>query len=92
MAGSSCAGRRISAARRTVLAGPLSLGRVGGGVIGRGRLAPGGTYVVANIRGGGEYGPARHRAARRENRPRAFDDFAAVAADLVARGITPARL
>ncbi|MFI6070693.1 prolyl oligopeptidase family protein [Actinoplanes sp. NPDC051343] len=58
------------------------------GVIGRGWLARGGTYVVANIRGGGEYGPAWHRAARRENRPRAFEDFAAVAADLVARGIT----
>ena len=59
-------------------------------MVGHGWLARGGTYVVANIRGGGEYGPAWHRAARRENRPRAFEDCAAVAADLVARGITTA--
>ncbi|MEU4530124.1 prolyl oligopeptidase family serine peptidase [Micromonospora ureilytica] len=58
------------------------------GVIGRGWLARGGRYAVANIRGGGEYGPEWHRAALRENRPRAFEDFAAVAADLVTRGIT----
>jgi prolyl oligopeptidase len=57
-------------------------------IIGRGWLARGGTYVVANIRGGGEYGPAWHRSALRENRPRAYEDFAAVAADLVERGIT----
>jgi prolyl oligopeptidase len=63
------------------------------GVIGRGWLARGGTYVVANIRGGGEYGPEWHRAAMRENRPRAYEDFAAVAAELVTRGITtPAQL
>ncbi|MET8363092.1 prolyl oligopeptidase family serine peptidase [Micromonospora sp. NPDC005194] len=63
------------------------------GVIGRGWLARGGSYVVANIRGGGEYGPEWHRAALRENRPRAYEDFAAVATDLVARGIiTPERL
>jgi prolyl oligopeptidase len=58
------------------------------GIIGRGWLARGGTYVVANIRGGGEYGPAWHRSALRENRPRAYEDFAAVATDLVDRGIT----
>ncbi|HEX5594585.1 MAG TPA: prolyl oligopeptidase family serine peptidase, partial [Micromonosporaceae bacterium] len=58
------------------------------GVIGRGWLARGGTYVLANIRGGGEYGPRWHQAALRERRPRAYEDFAAVAADLVARGIT----
>ncbi|MEU4240924.1 prolyl oligopeptidase family serine peptidase [Actinoplanes sp. NPDC026619] len=63
------------------------------GAIGRGWLARGGTYVHANIRGGGEYGPAWHRAALRENRLRAYEDFAAVAGDLVARGITtPAQL
>ncbi|GIE84622.1 prolyl oligopeptidase family serine peptidase [Actinoplanes regularis] len=63
------------------------------GVIGRDWLARGGSYVVANIRGGGEYGPAWHQAALRENRIRAYDDFAAVAADLVTRGITtPERL
>ncbi|MEG3635787.1 prolyl oligopeptidase family serine peptidase [Micromonospora palythoicola] len=63
------------------------------GVVGRGWLARGGTYVVANIRGGGEYGPRWHRAALRADRPRAFEDFAAVATDLVSRGITtPAML
>ncbi|MEU2611152.1 prolyl oligopeptidase family serine peptidase [Micromonospora sp. NPDC007271] len=63
------------------------------GTVGRGWLVRGGTYVVANIRGGGEYGPEWHRAALRENRPRAYEDFAAVAADLVTRGITtPERL
>jgi prolyl oligopeptidase len=63
------------------------------GVLGRGWLARGGTFAVANIRGGGEYGPAWHRAAQRENRVKAFEDFAAVALDLVARGITtPAQL
>ena len=62
-------------------------------IVGRGWLARGGTYAVANIRGGGEYGPRWHQAAMRENRPRAYEDFAAVARDLVARGITaPERL
>jgi prolyl oligopeptidase len=62
-------------------------------IVGRGWLARGGTYVVANIRGGGEYGPEWHQAAMREHRHRAYEDFAAVARDLVARGITsPERL
>jgi prolyl oligopeptidase len=51
-------------------------------------LAKGGIYVVANIRGGGEFGPAWHQAALQENRQKAYDDFQAVAADLVARGLT----
>jgi prolyl oligopeptidase len=58
------------------------------GIAGRGWLARGGTYAVANIRGGGEYGPAWHRAAQRGNRMKGFEDFAAVAGDLVVRGIT----
>ncbi|MBX6389999.1 MAG: S9 family peptidase, partial [Frankia sp.] len=58
------------------------------GTVGRAWLARGGTYVVANIRGGGEYGPRWHQAARRQHRTRAYEDFAAVARDLVARGIT----
>lgn len=62
-------------------------------VTGRAWLERGGTYVIANIRGGGEYGPEWHQAALGAHRPRAFEDFAAVAADLVARGITtPAML
>jgi len=54
-------------------------------------LTRGGVYVVANIRGGGEYGPAWHQAALLENRQKAYDDFQAVAADLVTRGITTAK-
>lgn len=62
-------------------------------VTGRAWLERGGTYVIANIRGGGEYGPDWHQAALGADRPRAFEDFAAVATDLVARGITtPAML
>ena len=63
------------------------------GTIGRGWLARGGTYVVANIRGGGEYGPQWHQSVQKERRLRVYEDFAAVARDLVARGITtPERL
>lgn len=54
-------------------------------------LENGGVFVQANIRGGGEFGPAWHQAALRENRQRSFDDFAAVARDLEARGITSPR-
>ena len=54
-------------------------------------LERGGAYVIANIRGGGEFGPAWHEAALRENRQRAFDDFASVARDLITRKITSAR-
>lgn len=58
------------------------------GAVGRGWLERGGVYVLANIRGGGEYGPAWHLAALKENRHKAYQDFAAVAKDLVARGVT----
>jgi prolyl oligopeptidase len=51
-------------------------------------LARGGVAVLANIRGGGEYGPAWHQAALREKRQKCFDDFAAVAEDLIAAKIT----
>ena len=54
-------------------------------------LTRGGVYVVANIRGGGEYGPGWHQAALLQNRQKAYDDFQAVAADLVKRGITTAK-
>ena len=59
--------------------------------IGLGWLEPGGVYVVANIRGGGEFGPAWHQAALRANRVRAYEDFIAVAEDLVRRGVTEPR-
>src|SRR5262249_21219336 len=49
-------------------------------------LALGGRYVIANIRGGGEYGKAWHEAGRGRNRQRVFDDFCAVAKELVAQG------
>ncbi|WP_342628642.1 prolyl oligopeptidase family serine peptidase [Nguyenibacter vanlangensis] len=62
-------------------------------VVGRLWLERGGVYAVANIRGGGEFGPAWHEAGRTVHRQRVFDDFAAVARDLMARGVTtPARL
>ncbi|MEY9834948.1 prolyl oligopeptidase family protein [Streptacidiphilus sp. EB103A] len=63
------------------------------GVIGRGWLERGGTYVLANIRGGGEYGPEWHTQAVKAGRHKVYEDFAAVASDLVRRGVTtPAEL
>ena len=56
-------------------------------------LQQGGAYVLANIRGGGEYGPQWHQTALLENRQRVFDDFIAVAEDIIERGLTsPAHL
>jgi prolyl oligopeptidase len=54
-------------------------------------LERGGAFVTANIRGGGEFGPAWHQSALREKRQRAFDDFAAVAEDLIRRKVTSPR-
>jgi prolyl oligopeptidase len=59
--------------------------------IGAAWLERGGVYVLANIRGGGEFGPKWHEAARKQNRQRAYDDFIAVAEDLIARGVTSPR-
>jgi len=53
-------------------------------------VSRGGVYVLANIRGGGEFGPKWHRAAMQENHQTNFDDFAAVAEDLIKRKITSA--
>ena len=61
------------------------------GVLGKLWLERGGTYVVANIRGGGEFGPAWHEAALKANRQKAYDDFFAVSQDLIARKITSPR-
>jgi prolyl oligopeptidase len=56
-------------------------------------LERGGVHVIANIRGGGEFGPGWHEAGRRAGKKRAHDDFAAVARDLIERGVTrPQRL
>jgi prolyl oligopeptidase len=61
------------------------------GAYGKMWLERGGVYVVANIRGGGEYGPAWHAAALRENRIKAYEDFESIAEDLFARKITSAK-
>lgn len=58
------------------------------GIMGRLWLEKGGVYVLANIRGGGEFGSRWHLSATRENRQKAYDDFIAVAEDLIKRGIT----
>lgn len=60
-------------------------------LVGSSWLERGGIYVSANIRGGGEFGPSWHQAALRENRHKAFEDFEAVARDLVQRGFTQTR-
>ena len=63
------------------------------GAMGRTWLGRGGVYVQANIRGGGEFGPGWHHAAILQNKQNSYDDFAAVAEDLVTRQITrPQRL
>jgi prolyl oligopeptidase len=58
------------------------------GAYGKMWLDRGGIFVLANIRGGGEFGPAWHAAALKANRERAFEDFEAVAQDLFKRNIT----
>ena len=58
------------------------------GIMGRFWLARGGNFAVANTRGGGEYGPDWHLQATRAGRHKVSDDFAAVARDLVTRGVT----
>jgi prolyl oligopeptidase len=61
------------------------------GTIGKLWLERGGVYVVANIRGGGEFGPAWHEAGLKTHRQRIYDDFAAVAQDLIATKVTSPR-
>ncbi len=63
------------------------------GLVGRAWTGRGGVFVLANVRGGGEFGPGWHQAAVKANKQRSFDDFEAVAEDLIATGVTrPARL
>ena len=59
-------------------------------IVGRGWLEAGGIVVHANIRGGGEFGPQWHKTAQREGRQKTFDDFSAVAEDVIRRGFTSA--
>ena len=61
------------------------------GSVGKGWLEKGGVYAVANIRGGGEYGPRWHQAALKANRHKAYEDFAAVAQDLIANKVTSSK-
>ncbi|MFN5048532.1 prolyl oligopeptidase family serine peptidase [Roseateles sp.] len=63
------------------------------GGFGRAWYQRGGVLVLANIRGGGEFGPAWHQAAILEHKHKSYEDFIAVAEDLIARGISrPAQL
>ncbi|MGB3887474.1 prolyl oligopeptidase family serine peptidase [Gordonia sp. (in: high G+C Gram-positive bacteria)] len=84
--------------RDDVASGPTLLYGYGGfensmtpsymGIAGRSWLSRGGIYVIANIRGGGEYGPEWHTQALKAGRHLVYEDFAAVARDLVARRLT----
>ncbi len=58
------------------------------GASGMGWLQRGGTWVMTNIRGGGEYGPQWHTSVQKANRHKVYEDFSSIAKDLVARGIT----
>lgn len=58
------------------------------GVLGKAWLEKGGVYVLSNLRGGGEFGPAWHQAVQKENRYKVFEDNIAIAEDLIARKIT----
>jgi len=63
------------------------------GNVGRAWTSKGGVYVIANIRGGGEFGPGWHQAALKADKQKSYDDFAAVAEDLIATQVTaPAHL
>lgn len=87
-------GPRATGPKPTLLYGyggfDISMRSTYSGGIGRAWLARGGVYVLANIRGGGEYGPAWHTSAIRENKQRSYDDFIAVAEDLIRTGVTTA--
>jgi prolyl oligopeptidase len=61
------------------------------GTIGAGWLERGGVWVLSNIRGGGEFGPAWHQAAKRAGRQKTHEDFIAVAEDVIKRGISSPR-
>ena len=85
-------GARADGSNPTLLNGyggfEVSLGPWYSGTIGRTWTSQGGVFVVANIRGGGEFGPAWHQAAILQHKQKSYDDFAAVAADLIAARIT----
>jgi prolyl oligopeptidase len=90
----------VISAKTTILNGnnPTLLNAYGGfeisevpfysGVIGQAWLEKGGIFVLANIRGGGEFGPKWHQAGLKEKRQNIYNDFHGVAEDLIARKIT----
>jgi prolyl oligopeptidase len=88
------AGATANAANPTLLYGyggfEVSLQPWYGASYGSAWFAHGGVLVVANIRGGGEFGPAWHQGAALAHKQRSYDDFAAVAADLINSGVTRA--
>ncbi len=62
-----------------------------GALAGRMWLSRGGVLALGNLRGGGEFGPEWHAAALREHRQRAFDDYIAIAEELIRTGVTSAK-
>ena len=62
-----------------------------GALAGRMWISRGGVLAIANLRGGGEFGPRWHQSALRENRQRAYDDYFAIAEDLIDSGITTSK-
>lgn len=88
-------GVQFDGANPTILYGyggfEVSLTPAYSGLLGAGWLEGGGVYVLANIRGGGEFGPRWHQAALKEKRQTAFNDFLAVAQDLIERKLTSPR-
>ncbi|MCH7980343.1 MAG: S9 family peptidase [Proteobacteria bacterium] len=62
-----------------------------GALAGRMWISRGGVLAIANLRGGGEFGPRWHQSALRENRQRAYDDYFAIAEDLIDTGITTSK-
>ena len=59
-----------------------------GALAGKMWISRGGVLAISNLRGGGEFGPRWHQSALRENRQRAYDDYFAIAEDMIERGIT----
>lgn len=58
------------------------------GLLGKTWMEKGGVYVLANLRGGGEFGPAWHQAVQKENRYKVYEDFISIAEDLIAKKVT----
>ncbi|MNJ90998.1 Prolyl endopeptidase precursor [compost metagenome] len=61
------------------------------GALGKNWVEKGGVYVLANLRGGGEFGPEWHKSVLKENRYKVYEDFVSIAEDLVRRGVTSSK-